>query len=372
MLTREEEKLVKRYYRLPALAIAFLVMALATAPFWGLLVMIGDLVFHGGFSMPGLWVCLALVAANLVAFVACYIMLRRSQRNPVWLGLVERVQATLSQEDYSGQLQLSLGAKAAGVLMGHSRHEKMERMGKGLEVLAAVGTTTAVIQMMRQEKQNARLVARLSGINPPKVKGRVAVVVLAPLCLLTLIHVPQFVASQREVNQKMQTAAVGVYAMEEAFTAGGCAYVYAEDPMESYQSYGYSVTGYLYDLGEPRNARLSVSIQDDGRIAEVSYFIEVDVHQDQEETIRQAKEEQARLNAMLLSSGVEAVAPVLLQERSWPQSFWEAFAAGSYYQELPMEKDQDGVWTAYETDPQAEYDQYSSSYFYLSIDPDVG
>ena len=37
-----------------------------------------------------------------------------------------------------------------------------------------------------------------------------------------------------------------------------------------------------------------------------------------------------------------------------------------------MEKDQDGVWTAYETDPQAEYDQYSSSYFYLSIDPDVG
>ena len=62
---------------------------------------------------------------------------------------------------------------------------------------------------------------------------------------------------------------------------------------------------------------------------------------------------------------------LLAAEPAFPEEFVEQFSAGSYYDDLIVRFETEGGLrgtVSYETDPEDEYNEYSSSYVYLTFE----
>ena len=130
---------------------------------------------------------------------------------------------------------------------------------------------------------------------------------------------------------------------------------------------GYHVTGYLYDYDAPDKSYVYVRVDNTGRITEISYYISVNIAAGKDENIERAKQDILKLNAMVKEAGVEALSSEILEECALPQEFISEFQAGSYYEEVSWSAGEN-VYASYITDLEEDYDEYSSSYIYFSID----
>ncbi|MCD8116813.1 MAG: hypothetical protein LUE21_06820 [Oscillospiraceae bacterium] len=366
MLTEKEKRIIRRYCLLPALGAAFLCMAMLIGAVLILLCMVNDLVFYGDFYSLGLYTYLAIAAVYTVAFIFCFLIPRIGMGKQKWKEISRKANASLNSRDFAPQVSAALGIGAAGSLLSQSQNPKANRAVAAMKGLAAAGAAAAAVDMAGEMSRNARLTAEVCGVQIPRAKNYVTAVVLLPILLLTAVYIPHFVAARQRMEAEIAVASESVYALQAALQEG-CDRVYADDPREEYDSGGYRVSGYLYGYDSPLTSYIYVIIDNEGFVSEVSYAIDLDIQEDKEESILKAETELAALHQLLNSAGLPARAEELLADYALPEAFISQFMAGSYYESITYAKS-DNTWIYYMTDSEDEYDEYSSSYIYVSID----
>lgn len=328
--------------------------------------MINDIVFNGnGIHEVGLAVYLGIVIAYLVAFAVWLIIPKRGMRKEAWQQIVQKANTTLSHKDYAEQITLVLGAQAAGRLLSRCDNPHLKDAGSAFDAAAAVGSVLTVHQMTSEVSRNVKTVAQVLGVTLPKAGKYVLAVVLLPILLLVGVYIPQFGASKQASDASRKAASETVYAVQAALEPG-CDHVQIDDPLERYRSTGYSVSGYLYDRESPYDSYVSVSIGNDGRIKETVYVMDIDIQATKEENLSRAKTELEKMNSLLIDSGAPALSANVLAKVTLPEEFTAQFAQASYYETVDVDID-DNAYVRYHTDPEEEYDEYSSSYFYFRI-----
>ncbi len=193
-------------------------------------------------------------------------------------------------------------------------------------------------------------------------------IILLPILLLTLVYIPQFMASKQNMDAGIALASKSVYALQTALKQE-CNHVSIDDPKEDYSDNGYQVTGYLYDYEEPYNAYISVTVGNDGLINDVRYSVGIDLQASKEENLKKAELDLLKLNVMMNDSGVRALSYDLLEEYIIPKEFQSQFKAISYYEDLSFQKDEN-ISVNYMTESEEDYDEYSKSYIYIGIKAD--
>ena len=101
-------------------------------------------------------------------------------------------------------------------------------------------------------------------------------------------------------------------------------------------------------------------------------FESLDLSLAPEENLARAERDFASLSEMVAGLDVPVAADGLLAaEPTFPEEFVEQFGAGSYYDDLIVRFDAASGLSgtvSYETDPEEEYDEYSSPYVYLTFE----
>lgn len=367
MFDEQEKKLIQRYCLWPKLAVASLLVAVFIGALWLILVMIGDLAMDAaGFYALGLYVYLGIALVYTVLFCVFFLTVRLGMRKQPWQNILQKAKTVLETKDYSGELAAIFGSRAAGNLLRYADNDRANQAGDALQAAAAIGTVVTVSAMMNELSRNAKGVARLCGVPLKKTAAYVWPLVCIPIVLLIGVYIPHFVSSKQFAMQQAQTASVAVYQLKETLETD-CAYVMIEDPLEEYRSDGYRVSGYLYDWDQEQNSRIIVIIDNDGKVDEVTYMLDVDIARDKQDTIRRLRTDLSQLNALLLQSGLEARSPWLVAVHTMPEDFLTQFANTSYYEPIDF-MTIDHITVSYETESEEDYDEYSASYVYYALE----
>lgn len=328
-MNEQEERLIRRYCLYSVAAKAFLAVALLIGALWGLLVMINDMVFNGDFYFWGLVVYIGIVAAYVIAFIICFYIPHLGMQKDSWQQIVRKAEDVI-------------------------------------EALPVMGPPVTPSELTNALNRDARLAADICGVRIPKARKYVLPIVLLPVILLIAVYIPQYISSKQETDQQIAIASRSVYELQASLEKG-CDHVNMSDPKEGYRSGGYQVTGYLYSYDEPFSSYINVTVENDGVISEVDYCIGIDIQADKEENLTKAETDIRKLNAMLKDSNVKALSAELLEECTLPEEFKTQFQESSYYEGFLYRKNET-ISVNYMTDPEEEYDEYSESDIYFSIE----
>lgn len=367
MLDEEQKKIIKRYCIFPSLALAFLIVCMAIGLLWIILNMLGDLVFNSTtFYDIGVWVYLGIVVIYLILFIYFFLYAKIGMRKKRWQELVKEADVKLSNKDYSKSISALLGTRAASTLLDMSDNQNLEKVSDALDVASAVGSVALVASMTKELSSNAKTVARVFDVEIPKAKKYVLSIIFIPIILLIATYIPHFVYSMENANNEALVASKSVYAIQKSFEKD-CAIVSIDDPMEKYNSHGYDVSGRLYDYDNEYNSSIYVTINNEGFIEDVTYSIDIDINKSKEYNLEKAKTDILKLNVMLNDSNVKALSSELTEEYELPEEFCEKFMEGSYYEKISYSINEN-VDVDYFTETKEDYDKYSSSYIYFTID----
>lgn len=377
MFTDSDVKLVRRLYLWPKLGVYFLFAIFPTLAAWVILIMIDDIALESrGAYDAGLFALIPIVVIYLVVSMVLLVRARGLASSDEWAA-VERTALTPAVDASTpGELYAALGLGAAGRLtetVGEAQGNKgLEGLGETAQVAAGALGLFGIWQLMRSLHNAARRIAEGYHLSMPALAPRRLAVFLAPLIALVIIFIPRFAESSSVMSQAQQATADTIDAVVAAFEDGGCGYVSADDPQEGYQSYGYRVFGYTLDISDPETSSLCVSINEDGVVESLGYHTDFDLSLTPQENLARAERDFAQLSGMVAGLDVPVVTDDLFAaEPVFPEEFVERFAAGSYYDDLIVRFDAaSGLrgTVSYETDPEEEYDEYSSSYVYLTFE----
>ncbi|HIZ45729.1 MAG TPA: hypothetical protein IAA19_01750 [Candidatus Olsenella pullistercoris] len=376
MFTDEDKKLIRRLYLWPKLGSYFLLAIFPTLAAWVILIMIDDIALESrGAYEAGLFALLPIVIVYLVISMVLLVRSRHLAGSEEW-ARVERA-ALVSPVDAStpGELHAALGLAATGRVaeaVGERQGDKnLEGLGETAQAAAGALGILGVWLLARRLHEAARHIAEGHHLPMPGLAPRRLAVFLAPVVVLAIVFAPRFASSAAAMSQAQQAASDTLAAVEAAFEEGGCGYVSVDDPSEGYQSYGYRAYGYTLDIGDPGTSSLCVSTDEDGVVETLDFHTDFDLSLIPEENLARAERDFELLSGMVSGLDVPVVANGLLAaEPTFPEEFVERFCAGSYYDDLIVRYETaDGlrVTVSYETDPEDEYDEYSSSYVYLTF-----
>lgn len=321
----------------------------------------------------GMYLALGMFVACIAAGIFLSAWSQMVVRGDKWRSLEDKARSIPTDTSIPGTMvagaALSVGGRALDAL---SDDDIGDGVPDALQVVGGVLAIAGFVRLMRQIHDGAERVARATGARTPSLAPYRVAVPLVSVLVVVLSFVPRLTSSAQTMSDAAQSAASTVNVIEAAFREGGCGYVFADDPLEHYQSYGYSVTGYTLDIGNPRTSQLRVSVNEDGMVEEVSFDTDVLLSYSPEQNLARAQGDLERLFAMIENLDVPAVSPALLAwEPYLPEEFVTQFEGGSYYDEFYVfDSSDDGlrVYTRFDTDPEEEYDEYSSSSIYLSVE----
>lgn len=376
MFTDADVKLIRRLYLWPKLGTYFLFVIFPALAVWVVLIMVDDIALESrGTYDAGIFALIPIVLVYLVVSMVLLVRARSLAGSKEWAA-VERTALTQHvDESTPGELHAALGLASAGRLaqvVGEGQgNEGLEDLGETAQAAAGALGLFGIWHLMRNLHEAARRIAEGYHLPMPKLASRRLAVFLAPVIALVIVFIPRFAASASTMSQAQQAAANTIDAVAAAFEDGGCGYVSADNPQESYQSYGYRVFGYTLDIGEPGTSSLCVSTNEDGVVESLDYHTEFDLSLTPQENLERAERDFAQLAGMVASLDVPVAADGLLAaEPVFPEEFVERFCGGSYYNDLIVRFEGAGGaagTVSYETDPEDEYDEYSSSCVYLSF-----
>lgn len=367
MLNEKEKKLIRKYYLMPSLGKAFLALSLLIGLVWLILVMVNDLVFHGTFYLLGTLTYLGIVIVYLIAFIVCFLTPRFGMKKEAWKNIVDQANVEMKENDYSSQLVAAIGTKAAGNLMKLSDSSTANKIGDALDVVASIGMFYTIFKMGTELKRQAQVIATVLEVKLPKVKRYVLFIIFLPIILLIMSYVPHFITSKQNMDTSIALTMQTISKLESAYDKQ-CATVFLEDPNKNYKSSGYQATCHLYPNDAPIDAYSNIKIKNDGVINEVNYVIDVNINASKEENLTNTINHLKRLNQLLKDANVPVESSSLLDLVTLPEGFIAQFQSQSYYERISSV--QDGhLSISYSTTPEEEYNQYSSSYFYITLKP---
>ena len=368
-VTEKEIRTIKKYYRWPATAVAFLGSGVLELLYWIFLQMIGSIVFHqkGGDDLT-FYAGLAVSLLCLSLFLFQMISMIWGVKGKKWQAIVEKAQAQVSQSDYTSTLLAANGAIAAGRLMSHSKEKKVQTAGQVASTIGGVVSLFVIAAMLLEIRKNAKTVAQLVGVKLPGAVVQVLLIVFVPFLLLSALAVPGYLQSARQIRTAMDVASVAVNELETTFESA-CDSTYANDPYEHYREYGYDVSGRLYHEGYDVESYILVTVNNEGVVDEVVYCMDIDVNLSKQENLDRCEADMARLNRMLLSANVAFASENLHEIHTLDVDFVEQFQSASYYKEFRISDDDAGMYFVYYTDSEEDYNRYSSSYIYVTVEP---
>lgn len=377
MFTDSDVRLIRHLYLWPKLGGYFLLAIFPTLAAWVVLIMIDDIALESrGTYDAGIFALLPIVAVYLVISMVLLVRSRSLAGSDEWAA-VERAALTPHVDASTpGELNAALGLASAGRVaqaVGEGRGDRnLEGIGETAQVAAGALGLFGIWHLMHTLHEAARRVADGYRLPMPRLAPRRLAVFLAPVIALVIVFVPRFAASASAMSEAQQAAAETIDAVAAAFEDGGCGYVSADDPQEGYQSYGYRVFGYTLDIGDPETSSLCVTMNEDGVVETLDFHTDFDLSLAPEENLARAERDFASLSEMVSGLDVPVAADGLLAaEPAFPEEFVEQFGASSYYDDLIVRFDAAGGLSgtvSYETDPEEEYDEYSSSYVYLTFE----
>lgn len=377
MFTDSDVRLIRHLYLWPKLGGYFLLAIFPTLAAWVVLIMIDDIALESrGTYDAGIFALLPIVAVYLVISMVLLVRSRALAGSGEWAA-VERAALTPHVDASTpGELNAALGLASAGRVaqaFGEGRGDRnLEGIGETAQVAAGALGLFGIWHLMHTLHEAARRIAEGYRLPMPRLAPRRLAVFLAPVIALVIVFVPRFAASASAMSEAQQAAAETIDAVAAAFEDGGCGYVSADDPQEGYQSYGYRVFGYTLDIGDPETSSLCVTMNEDGVVETLDFHTDFDLSLAPEENLARAERDFASLSEMVAGLDVPVAADGLLAaEPTFPEEFVEQFSAGSYYDDLIVRFDAAGGLSgtvSYETDPKEEYDEYSSSYVYLTFE----
>lgn len=241
-----------------------------------------------------------------------------------------------------------------------------QKGGDVIEALPVMGPPVTPSELTNALNRDAGLAADICGVRIPKARKYVLPIVLFLVILLIAVYIPQYISSRQKTDQQIAIASRSVYELQASLEKG-CDYVNMSDPKERYRSGGYQVNGYLYSYDEPYGSYINVTIENDGVIREVDYCIGIDIQADKEENLKKAETDIRKLNVMLKDSNVKASSAELLEDCTLLEEFETQFQESSYY-ECFLSRKNETTSVNYMTDPEEQYDEYSESDIYFSIE----
>lgn len=368
-VTEKEIRTIKKYYRWPATAVAFLGSGVLELLYWVFLQMIGSIVFHqrGGDDLT-FYAGLAVSLLCLFLFLFQMISMIWGVKGKKWRAIVEKAQAQVSQSDYTSTLLAANGAIAAGRLMSHSKEKKVQTAGQVASTIGGVVSLFVIAAMLLEIRKNAKTVAQLVGVKLPGAVVQVLLIVFVPFLLLSALAVPGYLQSTRQIRSAMDAACVTVQELETTFDMA-CDSTYANDPHEQYWEYGYDVSGSFYHKEGDLESYIRVTVNNEGVVDEVAYCMDIDVSLSKQENLERCEADMARLNQMLLSADVVFASKNLNDVHTLNTDFVEQFQSASYYKEFRIRDDDAGMYFSYSTDSEEDYNRYSSSYIYVTVEP---
>lgn len=368
MLSAHDAKLMKRYYLLPRAAWYSLVALFLTGGLAILLVMIDNIGLGSkGFGDLQLIAMTALMIAEGAACIACGVTARRGLGSAHWQELEREAIGGNADSGTNPAVAGGIGVAAAGRLVDTLDNDDLDALGTGLEIAGGAMATYGFFDTMRRMSRAAAAVAHAHGMKLPGL-GRTRLLVLGmPLLFLTLSFVPRFIDSAAQSSESQEASARAIQAFNTALEPV-CSYTLADDPLEHRQDSSYRVSGNITDEDGDIVAGVSVETDERGAVDSVVYNADVDIARTPEENLAFAEECFARFYEAISSVNVEAEgielldtglanAPVL------PEQFRQAFLAGDYYTALDTDLDDTDTlraWALFDTEPQDEFDEYTS------------
>ncbi len=210
-------------------------------------------------------------------------------------------------------------------------------------------------------KNKAREVMYDHNIKLPKIKFYVFAIIAVPVIILSSIYTAHFIDCKIQMSNYLKTAQKNLQIIENALQEG-CDNVYSFDMDSDYQSFGYSISGYLYD-GQYQSY-ISIYLNNEGIIDTVSYCKEIDISLSKEENIDLANRDFQTLHNLIADVDVSVKSKYLLSEPELNDGFVEDFKNGSYYEESSFYRSNYSL--SYYTYQENEMNEYNIPYIYLS------
>ena len=367
MLDARDAKLIKKYYLLPKAAWYSLAALFLTGGVAILLVMIDNIgLGSSGFGDMQAIAMAVLMVIEGAACIAFGIAARRGLGSERWQELEREAMGANAGIDSNPALAGGIGMAAAGRLVDTLDNDDLDALSTGLEVAGAAMATYGFFDTMRRMSKAAAAVAHVHGLELPGL-GRTRLLVMGlPLLLLTLTFVPRFMDSAALASASQEASTRTIQAFDTALEPV-CGYTLADEPLEHRQDSGYRVSGNITDENDDTVASVAIETDELGAVDSVAYNADVDIARTPEENLPFAEECFARFHEALASvdieaEGIELLDAGLVQKPVLPEEFRQAFLTGDYYTALDVDLDDTGTlraWALFDTEPQAEFDEYT-------------
>lgn len=378
MLTEAQRKLVRKFYLLPQLARRALTTIFILSAEMLLLSMLDDLVFQTpGAFLPGWIAYIALVIVLTVFCCYAYLSPRLGMGKPRWEAIEcerraaraqAREQAKAAEPTDAARMAAAAAAEVAA--LGQAAGDPADAASAAY----GISGTARYLEATNSLARDAERAARDLGIGLPDAKRAGRIMMLATLLALALVYGAHFIARTASMRADSQVAAETISAITDAFERRGY-YVIGDDPAEAYDRDGYSVNAHLSDTADDTTF-VSLDVDNDGVVTEVSYKLQVDPARSLEENLARAEERLAELHAVVEGLDVPVAAPGLLSYGALPDAFSKAFRAGTLYDDIYLSPDDLGssegaaIWCSFDTLPKEDWFDGMEPDIWLTLETD--
>lgn len=334
MIDKNEEKILKRTYIYASVSWIFLIVIVLGGLYLAFLSMIENSFFlldHDSSFTVGIYAYLLIALIYVIVFIYMICYLINIYRN------------SSLDNIYEGESFVSL----ADLL----KKEKKERKKRNNRIQIDTGLM----------KNKVREVMYDHNIKLPKIKFYVFAIIALPIIILSSIYVVHFIDCKIQMSKYLNTARENLQIIENALQEG-CDNVYSFDMDSDYQSFGYSISGYLYD-GQYQSY-ISIYLNNEGTIDTISYCKDIDISLSKEENIDSTNSDFQTLHNLIADIDVSIKSKYLLSEPELNNGFVEDFKNGSYYEESSFYRSNYSL--SYYTYQEDEMNEYNIPYIYLS------
>lgn len=236
----------------------------------------------------------------------------------------------------------------------------MHRSEKWRDVVGTVVVENGAVQDSQEYWQeicdlegDPQAVAQQAQVGLRRVVWYKAALIWLPITLMCACTLPRLANSWHIMQEEKAAALAVLEQLNETFASKGLDTMY-DDPMDDYYASGYTFHAYLPDTEAISGRNISIQVTNAGKVKSVSYHCDVNDAASKEEHIKAAQEGMKELHDILLLSDLSIMEKPLTEIYDFPEEFWQAFREGSYYEEISIDQkfsEDRTIFYSFHTDP---------------------
>ena len=369
MLTRKEEKLIRKYELMSQLGLPAMLLAFASPFVWLVLCVIESLVSHTkNTNMTGMYIMLGVVVFYIVVFAYSVLGVQCGMRGRKWRTIVDKSMVQYIQGNHTAEIGVALGTRAVGNLMSQSSNKAVQNLGKGAQIASTMITVDVVDNITEEQQDNVDSVLKANNMKPRKRSLLKTAIMWMPVLILLIAYIPIFASANEYSKEQIRVCSETLDKLERSLSEV-CEYVSADDPTEYFDTDGYTITGYVRDVGEKYNSRITIEIDGEGVVKEVSYWFHVDDTKSKEENLDYVNTDMLILHAGFKSGDTEVASDVFVDTNEIPSSYKDAYVSLKSEEKIHENMDiENNIKVTYGYAPVEDYNDTAYLYFILEVE----